>query len=219
MSETFEKPKGFKKKLENFWYHNKIAVLLVLFFVASGVYLGVDFVKKQEPDMVLAYASREYGDETQFRRIEPALFSIVGDLNGDGKTKLNYRMLFVREKDITNFDLDVEQAFNYSFLDKNVRIYFIEDILFEGKQAYFEPLEDILPEAYLSGGLKNAEGQVCAVPLLESAVAEEMHMNRPEMYVAIKRIMDMERNDALCKEQYAKAKEVLKYIVEGDNRE
>ncbi len=216
MSETFEKPKGFKKKLENFWYHNKIAVLLVLFFVASAVYLGVDMLKKQDPDMVLTYVSRTYGDETQFRRIEPTLFSIVGDLNGDGKTKLNYRLLFVRERDITNFDVDVEQAFNYSFLDKNVRLYFIEDALFADKQAYFEPLEEILPEAYLSGGLKNAEGQVCAVPLSESAAAEEMHMNRPEMYVAVKRIMDIEKHDSLCMEQHEKAKEILKYIVEGD---
>ncbi len=211
-----EKPKGFKKKLENFWYHYSIVVCIALFFVASAVYLGIDVIKKRDPDMVLTYVSDTYGDETQFRRAEDAFFRIVGDLNGDGREKLNYRLIVIREKDITNYDVDMQQSFNYSFLDKDVRLYIIEDKFFAEKEAYFEPLEDILPEESLAGGLANAQGQVCALPLRDSAVAAKMHFDREELYVAVKRVMDTEKNDALVKAQHEKAKEVLQYIVEGD---
>ncbi len=216
MSETFEKPKGFKKKMENFWYHYKIVVFIVLFFVASAIYLGIDVIKKRDPDMVLTYVSTTYGDETQFRRVEPALMRIVGDLNEDGNKKLNYRLIVIREKDITNYDVDMEQAFNYSFLDKDVRLYIIEDQFFAGKSAYFEPLEGIVPEESLAGGLKNEAGEICAVPLAKSWVAAKMDFARENLYVAVKRIMDTEKNDALAQKQHEKSKELLQYIIEGD---
>ena len=80
MSETFEKPKGFKKKLENFWYHYKIAILVGAFLAASATFLAVDYLKKREPDMILCYVSETYGDTTQFMRIEDKLKEIVGDI-------------------------------------------------------------------------------------------------------------------------------------------
>ncbi|MBE7024445.1 MAG: hypothetical protein E7408_00115 [Ruminococcaceae bacterium] len=211
-----EKPKGFFKKTENFWYHYKIVVLIVLFFLCSALFLTADYLKKKDPDMVLAYAGASYGDESQFARAEDAFKAIIGDLNGDGKIQLNYRFMFIRGENITSSDLDKQQGFNYSFLDKNVRLYIIEDALFSEKQLYFEPLEDILPAESLAGGLKNLEGQVCAIPLADKPVAEAMDFNRPELYVAVKRIMDPERNNELVHRQHEKAKEVLKYIAEGE---
>ncbi len=213
-----EKPRGFKKKLENFWYHYKIVVLIVLFFVCSALYLGMDFIRKQDPDMVLTYVSREYGDESQFARAEDDFLRIIGDLNGDGKKKLNYRFCVLKEglAQMYSFGLDQEQAFNYSFLDKNVRLYIIEDTFFKEKQAYFEPLAALLPAEALAGGLQNEEGQVCAISLADKPVAQRMHFDRPELYVAVKRIMDTEKNDELVAQQHEKAKEVLKFIVEGD---
>ncbi len=212
-----EKPKGFLKKLENFWYHNKIVVLIVLFFLCSVIYLGIDYFKKQDPDMTLAYVSETYGDQSQFARVEDRISQIVGDLNNDGKARLNYRLMVIRKGDITNYDVDKEQAFNYSFLDKNVRLYIIEDAFFTDRQLFFEPLEGILAEEHLAGGLKNQEGQVCAIPLAGSKVAETMDFNRPELYVGVKRILDTERSDKLVEKQHEKAKEVLQYIVEGEN--
>lgn len=211
-----EKPKGFRKKIENFWYHYKIAVLVGLFFVFAATYLVIDVVKKQDPDMVLAYVSETYGDESQFARAEEAISAIVGDINGDGKVKLNYRMMAIRDQNLYSFDVDREQAFNYSFLDKNVRLYIIEDIFFEQRKLYFEPLEGIVSEESLAGGLTNEEGEICAVPLEGNAVAETMDFSRPELYVGIKRVMDTEKNDELVYTQHEKAKEVLKYIVEGE---
>lgn len=213
-----EKPKGFKKKLENFWYHYKIVVLIVLFFVASALYLSWDVLKKQDPDMVLTYAAREYGDQSQFARAEEDFMEIIGDLNGDGKKRLNYRLLVIKEglTQLYSYGMDQQQAFNYSFLDKNVRLYIIEDEFFKEKQAYFEPVDGILPVEATEGGLQNEEGQICAIPLVDKPVAKRMHFDRPELYVAVKRIMDTEKNDSLVEKQHEKAKEVLKFIVEGD---
>ncbi len=216
MSETFEKPKGFKKKLENIWYHYKIVILIVTFLVASGIYLGIDVLKKQDPDMVVAYVSETYGDETQFRRIEDAVYSIVGDINGDGRVRMNYRTIYMHAKKMSGYDIDVEQAYHFTFLDSQVRLFFIEDAYFEEKQGYFLPLEGILSPKSLENGLKNAEGEVCAVPLQGSQIAGKMHLDRPGLYLGVKRVISSERNNPLCEIQLEKAKEVAKYIMEGE---
>ncbi|MBE7063480.1 MAG: hypothetical protein IJN25_07065 [Clostridia bacterium] len=211
-----EKPQGFRKKIENFWYHYKIVVFIVLFFAFSATYLLIDVIQKQNPDMVLAYVSDTYGDESQFARAEDAISAIIGDINGDGTVKLNYRMMAIRDQNLLSYDVDREQGFNYSFLDKNVRLYIIKDIFFEDKKLFFEPLEGLVSEESLAGGLTNEDGEICAVPLAGKPVAETMDFSRPELYVGIKRIMDTEKHDKLVYTQHEKAKEVLKYIVEGE---
>lgn len=211
-----EKPKGFRKKLENFWYHYKIVVLIVAFFACSAAFLITDAVKKRDPDMIIGYASETYGDESQFGRVESELFRIMGDINGDGKTKINYRLMVMRGNDMYSYGLNQEEHFNHSFIDKNVRLYIIEDTFFDGKQLYFEPLEGILPPEKLEGGLKNENGEVCAAPLLGCPVAEKMDFSRPELYIALKRTMDTERHDALVPKQKERAEAMLKYIIEGD---
>lgn len=214
MSETFEKPKGFKKKLENFWYHYKIAVMLGAFFLASFTVLAVDYLKKKEPDMILSYVSQTYANEAQFKRVEDKLKDIIGDVNGDDRKTLVYSLMVIREKSISNYDIDKQQQFNYSFLNNNSRLYIIEDTFFMQKQDFFEPLEGILPEESLKGGLKNKEGQICAIPLAGNTVAAEMSFDRPELYIAVKRIIESEKDRAFVNEQHEKAKEVLRYIVE-----
>lgn len=211
-----EKPKGFIKKLDNFWYHYKIIVLIALFFIGSGLFLLSDFLRKQDPDLVLGYVSETYGDESQFARVEPELFRIMGDINGDGKTKINYRLMVIRGNDMYSYSLNQEEHFNHSFLDKDVRLYIIEDKFFEEKQAYFEPLTDILPPEMLEGGLKNEDGEICAAPLLGRPVAEKMDFSRPELYIALKRTMDTEKHDALIPVKKEKAEAILKYIIEGN---
>ncbi len=216
MAEQFEKPKGFKKKLENFWYHYKGVVLLVAFLLFSVIYLGADVMRKQDPDMTTVYVSDVYGSETQFRRVEPAVAEIVTDLNGDGRVRLNYRMLIVKKKDVSKLDMDYMQAFNYSFLDKDTRLYFLEERFAKEKEDYFVPLDDVLPPQLLEKGIKNKEGRVYAVPMEGSAVAEEMNLARPGMYMAVKRIMDTEKQHAYLETQQEKAKRTVKYILEGD---
>lgn len=213
-----EKWKAFRKKVENFWYHHKIVTCIVLFYVAAGLYLGMDVVKKRDPDMVFTYVGEAYGDQSQFARAESVLLPLVGDLNGDGKEKINYRMLVVRPGTIAAaYDaVNKEQGFNYSFIDKNVRLYFIEKKFLEEKEAYFEPLDSLLSEETLARGYKNAAGEVCAVPLSGNALAKKMDFDREGMYLAVKRVLDVERPDDLVKAQHAKAIEVLQYIIEGN---
>lgn len=214
MSETFEKPKGLKKKLENFWYHYKIAVMIGAFFLASITILAVDYLKKREPDMTLCYVSETYANEVQFKRIEDKFKEIIGDINGDGRETLVYSLMVIREKSISNYDVDKQQQFNYSFLHNSSRLYIIEDTFFMQKQDFFEPLEGVVAEEYLTDGLKNKEGEICAIPLSGNTVAAEMSFDRPELYIAVKRIIESEKNAPFIREQHEKAKEVLRYIVE-----
>ncbi len=215
MAEKFEKPKGFWKKLENFWYHHQIATLVTAFLICSAIFLTVDYVKKQDPDMVLCYAGEAFGDRTQFVRAEEGLCAVVGDINGDGKVKLNYRIMVLRNSGL-ELTVDNEQHFNYSFIDKNARLFIIEDKFFDQKKIYFEPLEGILPDELLKDGLKNDEGQVCVVPIAGSEVAKTMDFARPELYVGIKKMIDTEKHEKLVPAQFEKSKELLRYIVTGE---
>lgn len=212
-----ERPKGFKQKWENYWYHHKFETLVALFLVASVLVLGIDFVRKKDPDMVIAYVSEAYGDAMQFRYVEDSFEHIVGDINGDGLEKINYRFMVIRKTFMDSYGLSQEQNFNYSFLDKNVRLYILEEQFFEAKELYFEPLEELFSADVLEGGLRNAEGNLCAIPLLNCALAEDMDCDRPELYVALKRRMDTERHDKLVPVQEEKAISLLRYIVEGEN--
>ncbi len=211
-----EKPKGFKQKWENYWYHHKFETLIALFFVASALVLGIDVAQKKDPDMVIAYVSEAYGDEMQFRHVEDSFRHIVGDINGDGFEKINYRFMVIRKTFMDSYSLSQEQHFNYSFLDKDVRLYIIEEKFFGEKALYFEPLEDLVPADVLEGGLRNAEGEICAVPLLSCALAADMDCAREELYVALKRKMDTEKHDKLVPLQQEKAFSLLRYIIEGE---
>ena len=213
-----EKLKAFGKAVENFWYHHKIVTCVILFYVIAGLYLGIDALKKSEPDMVITYVGEAYGDESQFARAESVLLPLVGDLNGDGKEKINYRMLTVRPGTVAAaYDfVSKEQGFNYSFIDQNVRLYFIEERFLKEKEVYFEPLEGILSPESLAGAYKNADGESIGVPLSDNALAKKMDFAREGMYLAVKRVLDVERPDDLVRKQHEKAKEVLQYIIEGN---
>lgn len=208
-----EKMTRFRKWFENYWYHHSALTLVILFFVVSGVVLTVDFLKKKNPDFVVVYAGHEYGSASQFAPIEDKAKEIVGDLDGDGQVKVNFRLIAIRTGEITDYDVNKEQQFNYSFLDEAVHLYLIEKNYLTDKSLYFEPLDSILPADRLRGGIKNEAGEVYAVPLSGNRLAEEMDFAREDMYIAVKKIMDVERDNPLAHEGQEKAKELLQYIV------
>jgi hypothetical protein len=44
-----------RKKLENFWYHNKVAVFIILFFIGVAVYFVFDMMTKNRADISFMY--------------------------------------------------------------------------------------------------------------------------------------------------------------------
>ncbi|MDD6308345.1 MAG: hypothetical protein PUB07_03185 [Clostridia bacterium] len=203
----------FLKWLDNYWYHNKIITLIVLFFVFSGIVYATNIIQKRDPDFVVVYVSGQYGNESQFAPIREKVEDIVGDLDGDGRKTINYRIIAIRDNIIESYDVNKKLEFDYSLLDKSARLYLIEEKYAKEKAAYFIPLEDILPPEKLEDGIKNEEGKVIAIPLRDNAVGKKMQLDQGNMYVAMKALMDLERNDELANKGVEKAKEIFTYIA------
>lgn len=212
MAKRFEK---WKKWFENYWYHYNIQTWLVLVFIISGVILVTNFFQKKDADFVVVYAGSAYGSEAQFDSVKDTIYETVGDLNADGKVHINYRIIAIREGGLSNYNVNKQQEFNYSFLDKGAQLYIIEDKYAKDKAAYFEPLTGLLPPEVMEGGLKNENGEVFAVPLSGKKIAREMDFDRENIYIAVKTTMDRERDDAFAMKGKEKARALLQYIVNG----
>lgn len=91
-----------KARWDNFWYHNKIIVLIVAFFVIVGTILIYDFVTKEHADFrVLTVADSAESVAVLFGKqydLADALEQFAADYNSDGK--------IIAE----NFYIDINQA-------------------------------------------------------------------------------------------------------------
>ncbi len=203
----------FKKWFENYWYHHAAKTIVVGLLIISAIALMINVAQKSDPDFVMAYVGEAYGSDVQFEPIRPKAEELVGDLNGDGKTKVNSRIITIRKGTFSEVDVNKEQEFNYSFLDTAVHFYIIEEQFLRDKAIYFEPLEALLPPEALEGGMKNEAGEVYAVPLRDNIIAKEMDFARENMYVAVKKIMDIEKNEEIALKGQEISKALLQYMI------
>ena len=86
----------FSQWIENFWYHNKYTVIVVVFF---AVFLGVSFgqiVSKKSPDANFLYmGTASISFTSQGHLQESASVFMKKDYNGDGKKNIDYIELTV----------------------------------------------------------------------------------------------------------------------------
>ena len=73
-------------KVENFFYHNKIAIILTVFFVTVFAILIVQMVRHSNPDVSIIYGGPEYISARQAQDFRSVMESLGDDYNNDGKT-------------------------------------------------------------------------------------------------------------------------------------
>lgn len=74
----------FKKKLENFWYHYKIQVIVAVVAVVFGGYMIYDVITKPEPDITIISVV-DNGLVDRLGSVEDYFEKYGEDINGDGK--------------------------------------------------------------------------------------------------------------------------------------
>lgn len=97
---------NFKQWIENFWYHNKYTVIVVLFF---AFFLGISFgqiLSKKSPDANFLYiGTASISFTSQGHLQESAGVFMNEDYNGDGKKTIDYIELTVLDpKKAADFD-------------------------------------------------------------------------------------------------------------------
>ena len=85
MAEKFEKPKGFKKKAENFWYHYKWHVIIISFFVFAIAVCTVQCATKEKPDVTVIYFTEQPTPDMALSIMEDEIEKYMTDTNGNGE--------------------------------------------------------------------------------------------------------------------------------------
>lgn len=107
-SETIheEQPEEIKlsvrKKIVNFFYHNKWWLFLAIFFVALASYLTYTLIMRPNPDMVVLVLcdNEAIGNSAQF---EDYLETFIEDYNGNGEIKVSTYYIPYSDNSYTNY--------------------------------------------------------------------------------------------------------------------
>ncbi len=83
-----EKPKGFRNKLSNFWYHYKFVVLVVAFFAGLAIWFVVDFATENPPDYTVIAVTEEPLGEIWTDELRRYLADCAEDLDVDGHVEV-----------------------------------------------------------------------------------------------------------------------------------
>lgn len=91
---------GFRRviaALDNFWYHNKFATVVVVFLLIVGIVCTVQFCEKSSYDAHILYAGPwfECDDGSYVTYIEDAFEHCLEDFDGDGKKNIAYRPIWI----------------------------------------------------------------------------------------------------------------------------
>lgn len=91
VSEPVREKQSFKYWFENvFWFHYRWAFLGVVFVIALIVFISVESSGNETYDMTLIFAQEGEIAESQARKVMDAVSESIGDLDGDGKVRLNF---------------------------------------------------------------------------------------------------------------------------------
>lgn len=105
-------------KLANFWYHNKIKIVLIAFFAFVISVAAVQFAGQQSADISLLYAGPDYVTPNQNQAFCAVLESIMPDYNKDGKNHVQLNdMVFLTQKQVDEYLAYIEESGDEMLLD------------------------------------------------------------------------------------------------------
>lgn len=108
-------------KVENFFYHNKIAIILTVFFVTVFAILIVQMVRHSNPDVSIIYGGPEYISARQAQDFRSVMESLGDDYNNDGKTIIQlYDFVFMTKDQIEKVTSEPDENGNKVVVDMNV---------------------------------------------------------------------------------------------------
>ncbi len=86
-----------EKKISNFLYHNKWWLGITVFIAGIFVFLIVDFVTKERPDMIVLLLTDDAEMQSHTQQLEEYLEQFTDDENGDGKVHVDVYPIPVSE--------------------------------------------------------------------------------------------------------------------------
>lgn len=106
-------------KWANFWYHSKVKILMISFFVIV-IGIGIaQFSSRQNPDVYILYSGPDYITPNQNVALCDALEDIMIDYNGDGKVYAQLNdLVFMSEDQIKEYESEAEAQGDSAAVDR-----------------------------------------------------------------------------------------------------
>ena len=105
-------------RLANFWYHNKVGILIAVFFAFVVGVAAVQFGRQQRADLSLLYAGPDYITPNQNQAFCAVLEGLMPDYNGDGRKQVQLNdMVFLTEKQVDRYMMYIEETGDDMLLD------------------------------------------------------------------------------------------------------
>lgn len=125
----------FSKRLENFWFYNKIKVLIIGFFTVATIYSLVVLLTTPKPDYTILLAAQIPSVSRSLEELKTELQSYGEDINGDGKVVVDVYDCCTSE----NADNSTASVQFFSQLDiDEILIYMLDDTKLKSIRDYYK---------------------------------------------------------------------------------
>lgn len=217
------KPKTFKQKWENFWYHYKLMIFGVLFLLLilwMGIYYSVTSIK-YDYEIIYVTSKVWQGDQQAFKDA----FSKYGvDINGDNKVNVGITQITMpKVKDPENIELDsaMIQKLALEIVGRDSSIFVFDDHTYDyidktfgtGKENKKIKLFSLLNEIYQNKNTKNDRFYIAGTDfgkLLKVDVPKDFS-------ISVRTISTVSDNEKLTK-KYKNDLELIKNILKGEKK-
>lgn len=206
---------SFGKWLENFWYYNKVKIIVggfLLSFVVIGIY---DYATKVNADMNITVITIEAISNDQFSQIKKELEeNVIDDINGDGKKIVEFDTI------VANIDMADEYGYsnftkaNLTFSNegshKKDTVYIVDTYF---AQVYTQK-DDLRFEPLTTFGIEDKDNLKYYVGTENSKLFETTKVVNPKAYfIGLKTWLDKYKDDPKMQKYYDNGKRVLEYII------
>ena len=166
---------GFRHWFANvFWYHYKWPVIVAVVVLTVIVYTTVDAIRTPRYDAKIAVVTTRTITEEQLEEVKDVLTAALGDVNGDGKTNIFFRLANLADEE---YAAEYREMFFTCLSDPDYAVYLMDDatsaLYTSSAMDYFDSLE-----AY---GLPCDEDNPCRLsladnPLMQRAEASDLYL-------------------------------------------
>ena len=146
--ESFEKPKGFVKNIENIWYHYKYVILIslaALIMICVGMF---QMFSRKKPDVFIYHASTRGLAIASQESFIGAMKSVAKDYNGDGEVVVDFKedIYIPNEVKMNENAMTATESFNHELAYGECLIYIMDKSFFNGNKQYMTDLAAVLDE-------------------------------------------------------------------------
>ena len=156
MEPDVEEPELEINKWQNFWFHNKVKVIMIAVFSFILLVAGIQYFSRVNPDVYVLYAGPDYITANENKTFCESLSKIMDDYNGDGRKLAQLTdFIFMTDSQLADYkakceELNAEPVFDLFSNNQTSEKYSYE--IFGGNASICILAEDQYLEIRAAGG-------------------------------------------------------------------